>query len=179
MKPCRLPVLGLIAALLLAALGQASPARAAEEVVYQALSPKDVMEILLLNALPAELDSIPGGGVVADQRVVVSDRIAWFVYLYNCNDQGRCSDIQLRTAFSGAAPSLDAINDWNRTHRFTRAYRAEDGSAVLEMDINAEGGVTVGHVSSLIPLWREAMTRYYFDLEDRSASASASGSSVQ
>ena len=47
MKLCRIRALGLTAALLLAALGQASPARAADEVVYQSLSPKDVMEILL------------------------------------------------------------------------------------------------------------------------------------
>jgi len=156
----------------LLALGQAAPARAAEEVVYQSLSPNDVMEILLLNGLPADTEPIDGGDVVADQRVVVADRLVWFVYLYNCED-GRCSDIQLRTAFAGAGPSLDAMNDWNRAHRFTRAYRTSDGDAVLEMDINAEGGVTVGHISSLVPIWREAMSRYYFELIDNAETAAA------
>ncbi len=146
------------------ALLGATPAAAAEQAIYQSLSPRDVMEILLLNGLSADTQTINGGEVVANQRVVVEDRIAWIVYLYNCGEDGRCSDIQFRAAFSGAKPTLKEMNDWNRSHRFTRAYRAEGGEAVLEMDVNAQGGVTVGHVSSLIPLWRGALERYYLGL---------------
>lgn len=145
----------------------AAPAAASEQAVYQSLSPQDVMEILLLNGLTADTQSINGGEVVANQRVVVEDRIAWIVYLYNCGEDGRCSDIQFRAAFSGARPTLEAMNDWNSSHRFTRAYRTDDGEAVLEMDVNAQGGVTVGHVSSLIPLWRAALGRYYLQLAGR------------
>lgn len=143
----------------------AAPAAAAsEQAVYQSLSPQDVMEILILNGLSADTQAINGGEVVANQRVVVADRIAWIVYLYNCGEDGRCSDIQFRAAFSGTGATLEEMNDWNSSHRFTRAYRTGDGEAVLEMDVNAKGGVTVGHVSSLIPLWRAALERYYLQL---------------
>jgi len=37
--------------------------------------------------------------------------------------------------------SLKAINTWNQEYRWTRAYLDDKNQAVLQMDMNAEGGI--------------------------------------
>ncbi|MDQ8035048.1 MAG: YbjN domain-containing protein [Bordetella sp.] len=33
------------------------------------------------------------------------------------------------------------MNTWNREHRWSRAYGEDNGAAVLQMDVVAEGGI--------------------------------------
>jgi len=145
--------------LCLASLAALTAAPASAQEMYQRLTPEDLRDIFLLNGLPAELQAIDGGDVVSDSRVAVADPIQWVVYLYNCDEAG-CGDIQFRTAFDDAAPELDALNAWNRSNRFTRAYRAANGAAVLELDLNVRGGVTINHVSQMLPVWRASIVRF-------------------
>jgi hypothetical protein len=37
--------------------------------------------------------------------------------------------------------SLKAINAWNQEYRWTRAYLDDKNRAVLQMDMNSEGGI--------------------------------------
>ncbi|KAG0730636.1 hypothetical protein G6F23_016099 [Rhizopus arrhizus] len=37
--------------------------------------------------------------------------------------------------------TLKAINTWNQEYRWTRAYLDDKNQAVLQMDMNAEGGI--------------------------------------
>ena len=90
---------------------------------------------------------------------MVREPVFWIVYLYNCDEAG-CDDIQFRTAFDDANPPLETLNQWNRSRRFTTAYATPEGSAVLEMDINARGGVTIEHISELLPLWRGSVIAF-------------------
>jgi hypothetical protein len=53
---------------------------------------------------------------------------------------------QLYAAFVGANPPMDAINEWNKSKRFSRAYVDSDGDPVIESDVDLEGGVTHGAV---------------------------------
>lgn len=38
-------------------------------------------------------------------------------------------------------PSLERINDWNRTKRFSRSYLDQDGDANLQLDLELDGGI--------------------------------------
>lgn len=51
-------------------------------------------------------------------------------------------DIQILAFFSGKKITLTRINEWNKTKRFSRAYLDDDGDAVLDADLDFEGGVT-------------------------------------
>ena len=68
-------------------------------------------------------------------------------------------DIQLYAWFDNKV-SLEKINDWNRKQRFTRAYKDKDGDAVLECDLDLEGGVTLENVKAFIDFYRNMLPRF-------------------
>ena len=49
---------------------------------------------------------------------------------------------------------LKKVNEWNATKRFSRAYLDEDGDAVIEWDIDLEGGTTAGALKESIRTYR-------------------------
>ncbi|WP_170948577.1 DUF945 family protein [Bordetella genomosp. 5] len=70
----------------------------------------------------------------------------------NCEFEEGCLEMAWVATFERKqSPSLKAINAWNRDHRWNRAYLDDDGRAVLQMDLVAEGGIG------------KTNTRYQFD----------------
>ncbi len=61
-----------------------------------------------------------------------------------CKDTSRgCSSAIMLADFRlSNRPSLNLVNEWNRTKSNSRAYLDSDGSVTLESDILAEGGIT-------------------------------------
>src|SRR3546814_920059 len=60
----------------------------------------------------------------------------------DCDIESTCSDLLLRAGFASEQPvPLKLLNDWNVRNRWTRAYLDTDNQAVLEMDVNAYGGI--------------------------------------
>ncbi len=130
-----------------------------QETVYDRVTAETVHDVLLLNGLRVLTQQVDGEQVVADNRLAVDDFSAWYVYLYNCREGEGCGDVEFRVAYSGVDASLEDMNAWNARYRFTRAYRSGD-YAVLSMDINADGGVTVEAISAMVPVWRRAIARF-------------------
>ncbi|NET56046.1 MAG: YbjN domain-containing protein [Symploca sp. SIO2E6] len=62
-------------------------------------------------------------------------------------------DIQLYIGFTGITVTLNQVNEWNKNHRFSRAYIDEEGDAVLEADLDLEGGVTAENLSRFISIF--------------------------
>ena len=60
-----------------------------------------------------------------------------------CNDfTEKCHDLVVTATYSSKKPvSLKAINAWNQEYRWTRAYLDDKNRAVLQMDVNSEGGI--------------------------------------
>jgi uncharacterized protein YdgA (DUF945 family) len=60
-----------------------------------------------------------------------------------CNDfTEQCHDLVATATYSSKKPmSLKAINAWNQEYRWTRAYLDDKNQAVLQMDMNSEGGI--------------------------------------
>lgn len=46
--------------------------------------------------------------------------------------------------------SLEQMNDWNKTHRFSRAYLDGDGDPCLELDLDLAGGVTPARIEDYL-----------------------------
>ena len=49
---------------------------------------------------------------------------------------------------------LKKVNEWNATKRFSRAYLDQDGDAVIEWDVDLEGGTTTGALKESIRTYR-------------------------
>ncbi len=62
-------------------------------------------------------------------------------------------NMQLYAGFKNKA-SLQQINEWNKTKRFSRAYVDDEGDAVIEADLDFAGGVTKETVEEFIKTFR-------------------------
>jgi hypothetical protein len=69
-------------------------------------------------------------------------------------------NLQLWTYLTGRKVSLDQINSWNRSKRFSRAYLDDDGDPNVEYDIDLEGGVTLGAVREGIETFEAVVTAF-------------------
>ncbi len=52
------------------------------------------------------------------------------------------------------AMDLKKVNEWNATKRFSRVYIDGDGDAVIEWDVDLEGGTTTGALKESIRTYR-------------------------
>jgi hypothetical protein len=50
--------------------------------------------------------------------------------------------IQAYAGFAAAKATLEQVNVWNQTHRYSRAYIDAEGDPVIELDLDLAGGVT-------------------------------------
>ncbi|MBI5845511.1 MAG: YbjN domain-containing protein [Deltaproteobacteria bacterium] len=58
--------------------------------------------------------------------------------------------IQAYAGFKGGDASLKNINEWNKNKRYSRAYKDNDGDAVVELDLDLEGGVSRSRIVNFI-----------------------------
>ena len=86
------------------------------------------------------IDMLETGGnraveVVKDRVISVKvDGTTFVLYAY------KDDDLQLYYGVTGFEIGADAINDWNRTRRLSRAYLDDEGDPVLEADLLANAG---------------------------------------
>jgi hypothetical protein len=55
---------------------------------------------------------------------------------------------------------LKKVNEWNATKRFSRVYLDKDGDAVIEWDVDLEGGTTAGALKESIRTYRLAVMAF-------------------
>jgi hypothetical protein len=68
---------------------------------------------------------------------------------------------------SNARPSLETINQWNRSKRYSRSFIDKDGDPILKLDLDLAGGVTKARIydylltarTSLVHWSREVLQR--------------------
>ncbi len=82
------------------------------------------------------------------------------LFLMNCADGKACEDINFYSGFADTKPTLDAINEWNRSKRFGKAYLDSELDAVIEYDVNLEHGVTRDNLDAAFSLWSQLVPDY-------------------
>ena len=113
---------------------------------------EDVTDALQANGFRTEVSRDDAGDPVvtvtlAPQRYGTRQARIEF---YGCA-AGGCEDILLHATVRPARPvALKTVNDWNSRSRWVRAYLDEDRQPVLEMDINAYGGIGEDALESLL-----------------------------
>jgi hypothetical protein len=89
---------------------------------------------------------------------------SFWVYFYNCTKNKDCQTIQFQTSYDTdkeKAPSLEKVNEWNVTKRFTAAYLDKDGDPGLSMDVNLDfGGISPALFKDNLTVWTGLMASY-------------------
>ena len=72
----------------------------------------------------------------------------------------KTSGIMLYCGFQGVKVNTVKINEWNKKHRFTRAYIDDTNDPVLESDLDFDGGVTLESLKIFITAFKAAAIEY-------------------
>jgi len=135
-------------------------APAAAEMIT-AKDPQSVVRAMQAAGYQAKLEA----DKVGDPMVKSASSGSQFgVYFYNCTDHKNCASIQFQTGFdteTGKAPSLEVINKWNTTKRYTAAYLDDEGDPGLSMDVNLDkGGISSDLFEDDLAIWTSLISDY-------------------
>lgn len=144
-------------ALTLSACTVTGPERPAASAgpVFTSVSGDEVQAVLQRAGYRAEL----GVDSVGDPMVSsATGGLGYTVYFYECSSEKRCNSLVFWGGFAmNEKPSIDAINEWNQTKRFSRAYLDEEGDPILEMDLLVDGGITEATLVEALNLWDQSL----------------------
>jgi hypothetical protein len=134
--------------LLVTALVAAAPA-AAQTVTAD---PASLVAAVQKAGYPAELGKDPTGDPMITSSVPGTKFVVLF---YNCTNHLDCTTIQFQTAWAMTVkPQLAMANEWNRKHRFARAYIDDVGDPGLQMDVNLDkGGMSPALFRDNLAVW--------------------------
>ena len=151
----------LVAAVLMAF---AVPAAAASVPVQAAADPG-----VSIEAVRAWLIS-KGGEVSAINRLegetwisIDDDPLNWVIFFYSC-EADVCGDIQYTASFSNPTITQGMINDWNRDHRFLKAFfvpgeAGGDPRAVVQYDVLVHSA-DVAQLTDPTVLWLDLLAAF-------------------
>ncbi|MDR1037377.1 MAG: YbjN domain-containing protein [Deltaproteobacteria bacterium] len=71
------------------------------------------------------------------------------------------------TASADTFSSLEEMNQWNRSHRLSRAYIDEDGDPCLESDLDFEGGILEDRIKDWLASVQRSVQGWKEDVLDR------------
>ena len=141
------------AALALVLLTAAARPVAAQEIM-SSVSAKHMESILKSMGLDYEAKNDHSWRIDLDGKKVL---------LLMANDN---TDAQLYIGFGDTQVKASQMNEWNKEHRFGRAYADDDGNPVLESDLDFAGGVTDDIIVAWIKLYGAQVKSYVKFLSD-------------
>lgn len=73
--------------------------------------------------------------------------------------------IQFYVAYENSGNStLENVNQWNKTHRYSRSYLDDDNDPVLELDLDLAGGVTRERILDFLRTCRASTSAWIRDV---------------
>jgi hypothetical protein len=110
------------------------------------------------------------GGEVAEplaeddrMTLTVADQLPWRLSLLDCNTL--CTDAQYTAAYSGPGVTLDWVNQWNRDHRFLKAFYISpeeaggEAGVIVQYDVLLLSTGTSQLLESTV-VWKEMQTLF-------------------
>ena len=84
------------------------------------------------------------------------------IMFYDCTDNADCRSIQFYAGFSEPDhATVEEMNAWNAQNRYARAYRDEEGDAILRMDVTMNGeGLGRDVFMQNLSLWNSLMSDF-------------------
>jgi hypothetical protein len=144
------------AAVAIMVLGASAPALASP-LPQGGMTARELATWLNAAGFPAEVkpDTTTPGDQIASTKL---DGVAVDIYLYDCSGVGdarRCTSMQYAAGWAPASTySLDRTNEWNRTHRYIKAYLTKGNSLYGEYDLDLSPGGTFEMLNDTLANWR-------------------------
>lgn len=100
----------------------------------------------------AEFMAGEGYAVEVNQKGFVQWKLEGFrCQVFVSNDT---ESLQFHSSFSDGTATLERVNMWNRTKRYSRTYLDEEGDPHLELDLDLVGGVTPDRIRDFLKTCR-------------------------
>jgi hypothetical protein len=121
--------------------------------------PGTVVRALQGAGYTAKLSADKGGDPMITSSV---SGTTFQVYFYNCTQNKDCATIQFHSGYDlKTSPSLEKINEWNRSKRFGRAFLDKENDPILEMDIDVDdGGISSALFSDNLEFWASVLADF-------------------
>ncbi|HEY5106627.1 MAG TPA: YbjN domain-containing protein [Caulobacteraceae bacterium] len=141
----------MLAALSMTAAFAAASSASASPVPDGGITAQEVSSVMQAKGYVAEIDKDAEG----DPRIKsAADGGSFYVYFYGCHGGPRCSSIQFESAFHlKGGMTLVQINQWNKAHRFGRAYLDDVMDPYVEMDLDVEHGFLTEGLANNLDTW--------------------------
>jgi len=79
-------------------------------------------------------------------------------------DDGR--SVQFHTAFLDTKATLNTVNDWNQSKKYSRSYLDDDGDPHLQLDLDLSGGITEARIIDFLATCRQSFERWLKEVVD-------------
>jgi len=142
---------------LLALVSAASPAGAQQLV--RAQDPQSLVKAMQANGYTAQLTADQTGDPMIRSAAGGTN---FQVLFYNCTNHRECATVQFHVGYDlKTSPSLESINEWNRTQRFGSAHLDKENDPILEMDVDLDdGGLSPLLFIDNLEFWTSALGRF-------------------
>lgn len=125
--------------------------------VYHRLSADAIEQVLRRVGLDYERGEDDEGDPKFEFKLATYNVV---IYSYSCEEDG-CANLRIYASFSmDEPPSVETINEWNRTKRYATAYLSEEGKARIDNDLVIKGGVTLDVVENFIVNFRDRLNEF-------------------
>jgi hypothetical protein len=125
----------------------------------RAQNPQSIVDALQAGGYAAKL----GADKVGDPMVTSGVSGSTFqIFFYNCTDHKECATVTFHSGYDLKTDvSVEAINEWNRSERFGRAYLDKEYDPILDMDVDLDvGGVAPLLFIDNIEFWTSVLGKF-------------------
>ncbi len=106
----------------------------------------------------AELSTIADGDPVIVGEI---NGVAYQLFFLNCaDDHTGCGVVNFYAIWDVQDVAIDAINEFNRTQPFNKAYLTPDNLPVVELNLSTVGGMTRGQLDDAFERWTIALAEF-------------------
>ncbi|HEY3890298.1 MAG TPA: YbjN domain-containing protein [Caulobacteraceae bacterium] len=155
----RTAAFGMVAAMAITFLGATAPALAGP-LPGDGMTATELAAWLTAAGYAATVK--PDTTTPGDQIVSTTlDGLGVDIYLYDCSGGGdarRCTSMQYAAGWAPSSTySLDRTNEWNRSHRYIKAYLTRGNSLYGEYDLDLRPGGTFEMLNETLANWRRTV----------------------
>lgn len=150
--------LGLALAACLVQPAAAAGAKGSTTPVYATVTGPEVQALLQEWGYRAELGESNTGNPMIESAI---EGLNFSIFFYGCDDAGVCDSLQYSSWFGMEnPPTLDTINEWNRTKRFGSAWMDNEQRPHFKMEVNVDGGVTPDNLRDWLGWWGIGLSEF-------------------
>ncbi len=86
---------------------------------------------------------------------------AYYLTFRNCSGEISCEDFYFQAFIIKPVVDLGLANEWNFRNRWTKLYFDDVDDAILEMDVNLGGGISITNLEQAFSIWSQNMQQFF------------------